>query len=76
MCILLFNLLMTDSENSYHQSESGYLEAGKWEALVSTLTPLVRLPMYEIWKKTIGGLSHSADFMELLDSAAIGASDD
>lgn len=74
--ILLYNLLMTDSENQYHQSESGYLEAGKWEARLSGLPPLVRLPFYGIWKKSIGSLGHSADFMELLDSAEVGASDD
>jgi len=74
--IILINLLMTDTENSYHQSESGYLEAGKWEGRLSVLPPIVRLPMYEIWKKSIGSLGHSTDFMELLDGAAVGASDD
>ena len=74
--ILLFNLLMSNTENSYHQFESGYFEAGKWEGRLSTLPPVVRLPMYEIWKNSIGSLGHSADFMELLDSAAVEASDD
>ena len=74
--ILLYNLLMTENENLYYQAESGYLEAGTWEGRRLTLPPLVRLPMYEIWKKTIGSLGHSADFLELLDSVAVGASDD
>ena len=74
--ILLFNLLMTDDQNLYHQFESGFLDAGTWEGRRSTLPQIVSLPMYEIWKNSIGSKGHSADFLELLDSAAVGAFDD
>jgi hypothetical protein len=74
--ILLFNLMMTDTENSYHQFESGYLDEGTWEGRRSTLPLMVSLPIFEIWKKTPGALTHSSVFLELLDSAVVGAFDD
>ena len=52
--ILLFKLLMTDTENTYHQFESGFLDAGTWEGRRSTLRQIVSLPIFDIWKKTPG----------------------
>lgn len=66
--ILLFNMLMTEAENRYYQFDSGYLDAQSWEGRVFSLRPIVVLPMYELWRKSPGGMNHSADFLELLDS--------
>jgi hypothetical protein len=68
--ILLFNLLMTESENRFHQFNSGFLESQSWDGRVASLHPLVRLPIFEVWKESIGALNHSADFLDFLDSLA------
>ena len=66
--ILVFNAFMIDTESRYHQYKSGYLEAQPWEARLGTLPDVVILPTFKLWRKSLGGLSHSAEFLELLDS--------
>lgn len=68
--IILFNMLMIESENRYHQFNSGYLSAESWEGRLSTLRPLANLPIYRVWRNSPGAKGHSADFLELLDSFA------
>jgi len=68
--ILLFNLLMTESENRFHQFNSGFLDSQSWEGRVASLRPLVRLPIFGVWKESFGALNHSADFLDLLDRLA------
>ncbi len=65
--MILFNVLMSDSEGRYHQFKAGYLDVQSWEARHSALAPMVILPIFEIWRSSPGGLSHSADFLQLLD---------
>ena len=67
--INLYNILMVESENRYHQFQSGYLDA-PWEGRRSTLQPLVRLPIFKLWRESFGARGHSAEFLELLDSLA------
>lgn len=74
--IILFNLIMIESENRYIQFNSGYLEAQSWEGRLSSLSPLVGLPIFEAWRNTPGAMNHSADFLELLDSLAERVSDE
>lgn len=66
--IVLYNLLMTDSENRFFQFNSGYLEPQLWEGRKTSLSVLVRLPIYEVWRPSPGGLNHSSDFLKLLDT--------
>jgi hypothetical protein len=72
--IILYNLLMTESENRYYQNLSGYLEKQSWEGRLRSLYPLVRLPIFELWQKTPGGINHSADFLALLNSVKLDSS--
>jgi len=65
--ILLFNLLMTESENRYHQFRSGFLDEGSWEARRKSVARLVNLPIYPNWRPTLGALNHAADFLTLID---------
>ena len=74
--LLLYNLLMTESENRYYQYLSGYLEKQSWEGRVRSLYPLVRLPIFEVWQKTPGGINHSADFLALLNGMKLDSSSD
>lgn len=68
--IVLFNVLMSDSEGRYHQFKAGYLDVQSWDARRSALASAVFLPIFEIWRSSPGGLSHSADFLALLDGMA------
>ncbi len=68
--INLYNFLMVDTENRYHQFHSGFLDAPSWEGRLSTLQPIVRLPIFKIWRESFGGKGHSAEFLELLDGLA------
>jgi len=70
IAILLFNLLMTESENRFFQFNSGFLDPPSWQGRLASLGPLVRLPMFATWKESVGALNHSADFLDLLDRVA------
>lgn len=71
--ILLYNMLMTESENRFYQFNSGYLDSQSWEGCLASLEPLVRLPIYDVWRKTPGGVNHSLDFLELLTEIESGS---
>jgi len=66
----LYNFIMVDNENRYHQFHSGFLDAPSWEGRLSVLQPIVRLPMFKIWRESFGARGHSAEFLELVDSLA------
>jgi len=68
--INLYNFLMVETENRYHQFQSGFLDAPSWEGRRSTLQPIVRLPIFKIWRESFGAKGHSAEFLELVDSLA------
>jgi len=68
--INLYNFLMVDTENRYHQFHSGFLDAPSWEGRLSILQPIVKLPIFKIWRESFGAKGHSAEFLELLDSLA------
>lgn len=68
--IMLFNVFMIDSESRYQQYETGFLDPQSWEARLRTLPSVVRLPIFGEWRKSIGGLSHSADFLDMVDKLA------
>ena len=65
--ILLFNVFMIDTEARFHQFKSGYLDSQGWMGRRDSLPHLMKLPIFEIWRKSIGGMSRSADFIDLLD---------
>jgi hypothetical protein len=65
--IILFNLVMTESENRFHQYNSGYLAEESWEGRLTSLDPMVRLPIFGLWRSSPGALNHSTDFLRLLD---------
>ncbi len=67
VAIVLYNLFMLDSERRFHQYNSGYLEASAWEGRLRSLPLLVKFSIFERWKTSLGGMAHSADFLELLD---------
>lgn len=68
--ILLFNLLMLDSERRYQQFTLGYLEAQPWEARYQTLPKIVSLPIFRAWRNSLGAQGHSAGFLRLVDECA------
>lgn len=66
--IVLFNMIMTEGENRFHQFNSGYLAAAAWEGRLASLRRVRELPIFQIWRESPGALNHSAKFIELVDS--------
>jgi hypothetical protein len=69
--IILYNLLLTESENRYYQFRSGYLDTQAWEGREASLRRIVQLPIYDVWKGTPGSLNHSADFLKVLEDLRV-----
>ncbi len=66
--IVLFNMLMTDSEGRFLHFNTGYLDARSWEGRRSILLSMANLPIYEAWRTSGGARSHSVEFLEMLDN--------
>ena len=64
--IILFNMLMSESENRYFQYREGYLENSEWEARRRSLELLVKLPVFLEWQKSIGARNHSDAFLAMV----------
>ncbi len=64
---IIFNIFMIESETRYHQFQLGHLGEQEWQARLRTVPMMVRLPMFPVWRQSLGGHSHSEDFLELLD---------
>ena len=65
--IILYNLIMADNANLFHQYQSGFLGEDNWTARQNTLRDLVALPIFEEWRTSIGGESHSQDYLDILE---------
>jgi hypothetical protein len=65
--IVLYNLLMVESEKRYHQFHAGYLDQKSWDARQESLRKIVALPIYTTWQSTPGAMAHSASFLSHLD---------
>ena len=68
--INLYNILMVDTENRFHQFNSGFLDDSSWQGRLSILHGVTKLPIYETWRNSFGANNHSPEFLELLDSIA------
>ncbi len=60
--ITLFNLLMTQYDNRYQMSKSGYHELSD-----EALRTAVVFPFYDIWRGSGGAAGRSQDFLEYVD---------
>ncbi len=68
--ILLYNLLMAETESRYLQYKAGYLEPAAWEQRIPSIRMTIRNPMHQIWRPTPGANAHSLDFLRMLDELA------
>ena len=66
----LFNLLMTENQNHYHQFEAGYLDQEQWNNRLQGLRPITSLPMYEVWRDSYGASGLTDEFLEILEQAS------
>ena len=73
--LALYNAFMTDCEYRYRQFKAGYLDESTWEARNSTLPPLVKLPVFPLWRAALSGKNHSSDFLDYLDRLGAGTSE-
>ncbi len=74
--IILYSATMLEAENRYHQSQSGFLAPEAWEGRLGTLPKTVSLPVFNLWRTSIGASSRSTDFRELLDDLVRKSSDE
>ena len=65
--IVLYNSLMIDTETRFHQHLSGFLDVQSWNGRLQMLPKIVSLPIYPAWRRSFGGNSHAADFLDLID---------
>ena len=65
--IVLYNMLMTESENRYHQFQAGYIDDALWERRRYSLQKTVGLPFFEIWQDSHGAAARSPEFLELVE---------
>lgn len=65
--IVLFNLFMIDAETLFHQFQYGLIDEQSWESRLSLLPHLVTLPVFSLWRESLGGRSHYRDFLEIVD---------
>ena len=70
VAIILFNILMLDTESRYQQFNSGYLDPSSWEGRKRIIPSLVSYPIYELWRNSPGGQNHSAEVLEFLDDVS------
>ena len=68
--IVLFNLLMIDYENRYHHFLAGNLDERSWNNRLIVLDLVVALPIFKLWRKSLGARSRGADFLDLIDGKA------
>ena len=68
--IVIYNSLMIEAENRYHQYKAGYLDQQSWDGRFISLRHLVKMPIHGTWKTSAGAMNHSLDFLNLVDSIA------
>lgn len=65
--IVLFNLFIIDSETRFLQFQNGSLDKKSWESRLNLLPHLVTLPVFTLWRESLGGRSHYPDFLDIVD---------
>ena len=59
--IVLYQMLMTQYENQYHQYQSGYLEH------LPDYERVVDFPTFEMWRASLGTAGRSPEFLAFID---------
>ena len=65
--IVLYNMLMTETEGRFFQYKTGYLEAVVWEQRLPAVRITIRNPIHKIWRASPGAAAHSLGFLQMLD---------
>lgn len=65
--ILLYHILMVDSNARYTQYQAGYLDEPSWQARRRILAGWTSLPTYEKWLEAFAGQGQSQEFLDLLE---------
>lgn len=64
---ILYNMYILDSANRFYQYKTGYLDNQNWEGRRQTLHSIVRWPLFEVWRDSLGASGHSQEFLNLID---------
>jgi hypothetical protein len=65
--LILYGVVMVDTENRFHQFLAGYLDTKTWRGRMQMLPKMASLPIFPAWRQSFGGQSRAADFLELID---------
>jgi hypothetical protein len=65
--VLLYGLLMTETESRFHQYELGYLDEGAWAHRLPAVRWAVNNRVHEKWRRSPGASARSKRFLQLLD---------
>jgi hypothetical protein len=65
--IILYGVVMVDTENRFHQFLAGYLDTKTWQGRMQMLPKMVSMPIFPVWRQSFGGQSRAADFLDLID---------
>ena len=66
--IILYNLVMAENVNLFHQYNAGFLDDANWASRQTNFRRLVELPIYDVWKDSIGAHGHPQAFLDFLES--------
>lgn len=72
--IILFNMLLCESENRFFQLREGYLKEEEWDARRRSLELLVKLPIFGEWQKSISARNHSREFLAMVNELVMNSS--
>jgi hypothetical protein len=65
--IVLYNMLMTETEGRFFQYQTGYLDDEAWEQRLPAVRLTIGNPIHKIWRATPGANAHSLSFLRMLD---------
>jgi hypothetical protein len=65
--IILYGILMTETESRFHQYELGYLSEDAWEHRLPAVEWAVRNRVHATWRGSPGARARSKRFLKLLD---------
>ena len=74
--IVLYNLLMIETEARFHQFEAGYLDATAWERRLPAIRITIKNPIHKSWRASPGANAHSLSFLKMLDEMEKQAEDE
>jgi len=65
--IVLYNMLMSETEGRFFLYKTGYLDTVAWEQRLPAVRITIENPIHKLWRASPGAAAHSLDFLQMLD---------